>query len=380
MEEGESNEDMQSQPNQESTSTATRDQRSNETNERLPDWPSTPFNEDVHAQLEQLRQDMRKKDEKIDQLQENILQMQEHITTLETTTIPIPIHNKKRKFSNGKLDEEGVNEELNNLKKENEDLKRRLDELEKPSKQPETTLSVETRALHQETKLENDNNIDTGKFMEMIEEKLNRGFQAIQTNLKNTIDERLITANPQNPQRSYASAVGDNRTARVSDLRSIILANKNEEIEEEKDRQKRVKNIIIHGKVEELGATDDRKFAEDLIKELQIGAPNISQIERIGLEKELENGAARKRPIKLTMNCEEDKEKVLRNLRHLKGKTIYKSISITADYTYSERQLINDYRERANIKNDLEEDKNYIWRVRGTPKNGLFLKRINKAN
>ena len=376
MEEDESNEDMQSQPNQELTSSTTRDQRTNETNERLPDWPTIPFNEDVHAQLEQLRKDMRKKDEKIDQLQENILQMQEHITTLETTTIPIPIHNKKRKFSNGKLDEEGANEELHNLKKENEELKRRLDELEKPSKQPETTLPVETQNLQEETKLEN----DTVKFMKMIEEKLSRGFQAIQTNLTNTIDERLNTTNPQSPQRSYASAVGNNRTARVTDLRSIMLANKNEEIEEEKDRQKRVKNIIIHGKVEESGATDDRKFAEDLIKELQIGAPNISQIERIGLEKEPENGAARKRPMKLIMNSEEDKEKVLRNLRLLKGKTIYKSISITADYTYSERQLIKDYRERANIKNDFEEDKDYIWRVRGTPKNGLFLKRVNKAN
>ena len=98
------------------------------------------------------------------------------------------------------------------------------------------------------------------------------------------------------------------------------------------------------------------------------------------MEKESGNGTALKRPIKLIMNSEEDKEKVLNNLRHLKGKTLYKSISITADYTYSERQLIKDYRERANIKNDFEEDKDYIWRVRGTPKNGLFLKRINKAN
>ena len=56
-----SNEDMHSQPNQANQAASTRDQRSNETNERLPDWPSTPFNEDVHAQLEQLRQDMRKK-------------------------------------------------------------------------------------------------------------------------------------------------------------------------------------------------------------------------------------------------------------------------------------------------------------------------------
>ena len=203
--------------------------------------------------------------------------MQDHITTLETTTIPIPIHNKKRKFSNGKLDEEGANEELHNLKKENEELKRRLDELEKPSKQPETTLPVETQNLQEETKLEN----DTVKFMKMIEEKLSRGFQAIQTNLTNTIDERLNTTNPQSPQRSYASAVGENRNARVNDLRSIMLANKNEEIEEEKDRQARAKNIIIHGKSEG-DDTDEKHFAETLIKELQIGAPKIIKAERIG--------------------------------------------------------------------------------------------------
>ena len=124
------------------------------------------------------------------------------------------------------------------------------------------------------------------RIMKMIEEKLNRGFQAIQTNLKNTIDERLNTPITQNQQRSYATAVGVNGTSKVSDLRSIMLANKNEELEEEKDRKNRIKNIIIHGKVEESGETDDRQFAENLIKELQIGAPNISKIEMTGDEKE----------------------------------------------------------------------------------------------
>ena len=80
------------------------------------------------------------------------------------------------------------------------------------------------------------------------------------------------------------------------------------------------------------------------------------------------------------MDSEEEKEKILNNLRHLKGKELYKGIGITADYTYSERQLINSFREKANIQNYLEDNKNYIWRVRGTPKNGLFLKRFNKVN
>ena len=110
--------------------------------------------------------------------------------------------------------------------------------------------------------------------MKMIEDKLQNGLQAIQTNVKSIIDERLSTSNTPNQQRSYATAVGTNRTAKVSDLRSIMLANKNEEIEEEKDRQARAKNIIIHGKSEGED-TDDKHFAETLIKELQIGAPRL---------------------------------------------------------------------------------------------------------
>ena len=86
--------------------------------------------------------------------------------------------------------------------------------------------------------------------------------------------------------------------------------------------------------------------------------------------------------MKLIMNNEEDKDKVLRNLKALKDKSLYKGISITADYTYSERQLVRDYREQANEKNDNEtaNQTNYVWRVRGTPKNGLSLKRFVRTN
>jgi len=352
-----------SEPAKKTTTSRTADRDEDRPSERLPDWPTTPFDNDIkelYKQIDSLKEDLKKRDAKIEQLED-------HVLTLETETVPLS-SKKKRRLSNDELEKQlsdSKDDMILKLQKENERLKRQLGE--------ETDKNDDT----QDTP---DTPMDTGKMMKMIEEKLNRGFQAIQTNLTNTIDERLNTPSTQNQQRSYATAVGINRTAKVSDLRSIMLANKNEEIEEEKDRKNRIKNIIIHGKVEESGETDDRQFAENLIKELQIGAPNISKIERIGMEKESGNGTALKRPIKLIMNSEEDKEKVLNNLRHLKGKTLYKSISITADYTYSERQLIKDYRERANIKNDFEEDKDYIWRVRGTPKNGLFLKRINKAN
>ena len=80
-------------------------------------------------------------------------------------------------------------------------------------------------------------------------------------------------------------------------------------------------------------------------------------------------------------NSEEDKEKVLENLRNLKDNLIYKGISITNDFTFSERMLIKEFHDQAKSKNKQEEENesNIVWRVRGTPKNGLILKKLTKA-
>ena len=58
----------------------------------------------------------------------------------------------------------------------------------------------------------------------------------------------------------------------------------------------------------------------------------------------------------------------------------YIGISVREDYTYSERALIKNFIEQAKAKN-LEENaknSNIVWRVRGTPKNGLSLKWFTK--
>ena len=80
-------------------------------------------------------------------------------------------------------------------------------------------------------------------------------------------------------------------------------------------------------------------------------------------------------------NSEEDKEKVLGNLRNLKDNLIYKGISITNDLTFSERMLIKEFHDQAKSKNKQEEENetNIVWRVRGTPKNGLILKKLTKT-
>ena len=111
---------------------------------------------------------------------------------------------------------------------------------------------------------------------------------------------------------------------------------------EEPERKRRGKNLIVHGKHEQT-SHDDKEFINQLIKDLQVGAINVKQIERLG-HINGNNG----RPIKLVFNNEGDKEKVFHNLRNLKGKNYYQWVSITEDYTYNERLLIKKFVEQAN--------------------------------
>ena len=112
-----------------------------------------------------------------------------------------------------------------------------------------------------------------------------------------------------------------------------------------------------------------------MITDLQIGAVKFKQMERLG-----NINVGKMRPIKLVFNNEEDQQKVFNNLRNLKGKTYYKGISVKEDYTYNERLLIKQFAEQAKAQNIEEERKNsnIIWRVRGTPKNGLTIKWFTK--
>ena len=382
MEEDESNEDIQSQPKRIDNPQPTP---SNSTDSLTlqPDWPTTPFDntEAIINEITELKAQLSKCQKQLEEKDDRISELREHVTSLETDwTKDWNSFSKKRKFSNSKPPAE-EDDELQKVKNENQELRKRIDELlaskEVPTNEESSSTVSEPRANES---MNNEGGM--GYLIETIEKKISKGFETIQSNVENMINSKLSKLNPEmayelNQQKSYANAVGKATPGLIKDRRTQMLVNRNEEMEEERDRKSRAKNVIIHGKFE-VGKADDKFFSDNLIKELQIGAPKIDQIERIGKESEGGNGSTQKRPIKLTMNSEEDKDKVLNNLKALKDKPLYKAISITADYTYSERQLVRNYRERANQRNDEEtaNQTNYIWRVRGTPKNGLSLMRF----
>ena len=322
-------------------------------------------------QIEILMKKLKEKDAKITQLEE-------HVLSLETE----PLQNKKRRLSNGweHQDCDSKDEEIARLMNENEQLKRKIENWS----DLEATDCLGIPGDHHQNKAPTQkSDADTSKIIKIIEDKLNKGFETIQSNVEKLINEKVTCLkNPtmQNAkQTTYASVMGSTNTnGNVTELKTIMMANKNEEITEKAEKKRRATNLIVHGRQEPLNKRDeeDKIFTEALIKDLQVGAIHAKAVERIG-----DHSIEKTRPIKLVFHTEEDQQKVLSNLKNLKGNTKYKGISIKEDYTIGERQLIKEFVAQAKAQTEREETKgsDIIWRVRGTPKNGLVLKKFTKT-
>ena len=69
-----------------------------------------------------------------------------------------------------------------------------------------------------------------------------------------------------------------------------------------------------------------------------------------------------------------EKEMVMGSLGKLKtAPENFRRINVTDDYTIDERQLIKNKVAEAKHKTEVEGDGKFVWKVRGTPKNGLRL-------
>ena len=67
------------------------------------------------------------------------------------------------------------------------------------------------------------------------------------------------------------------------------------------------------------------------------------------------------------------------SLSCLKGKDEYRVISITHDYNIGERNSVRAHVKEAKEKNEMEPiNSAYVWKVRGTPKNGVRVIKLLK--
>ena len=84
------------------------------------------------------------------------------------------------------------------------------------------------------------------------------------------------------------------------------------------------------------------------------------------------------KPIKVVMSSVLEKE-VMKKLNRLKNAADkFRKLSIKDGYTREEREEIKTWVAKAKDKNEQNEDSTFIWRVRGCPKNGLRVQRMEK--
>ena len=188
------------------------------------------------------------------------------------------------------------------------------------------------------------------------------------------LQNKLCPSSTTDAQPSYASAVG--KTDQVHNFREIMAAAKNEDLAEEREKNYRLSNLIIHGMEEsdDDQSNNDEVFIKQFINDLQIGKIETKSINRIGQKCE-----GKKRPVKVVVQNSADKTKIMNNLSNLKNKG-YNGISVKDDYTMTERNMIRDFVEKAKLANANEmQDSDKMWVVRGTPKNGLFLKKVTRS-
>ena len=151
-------------------------------------------------------------------------------------------------------------------------------------------------------------------------------------------------------------------------LKTVMIDARNDEKLEVSEKQRRACNFVIHG-AEEVGESSDqiRKEDEGYVKEIltKIGVEAVPiSITRLG-----EKSEARSRPIKITMKTIGDQEKVMKNLKRLKGtEQKFGKISVKDDYTTNERDQIRRLNIQAKKLNDENPEK--VFKIRGDSKNG----------
>ena len=322
-------------------------------------------------ELRSLRTIIQAQAKKIELLEEKLSQVK--INQDEEDPDGVENKNKKRKrdisgiqsIMNASIIEDSSNKdiEISALNEENKLMKEEINQLKKKKNTEENPVK---------TNAEN----STPNILTLIKD------------LQTSIDKRfsdmheLITEkkkeddNPNSKVASsvtYANIIGESQSESTpTSFRAIMMATKNEELAEEAEKKRRECNLIIHGKEE--NGDDDKLFVQNLNKQISVGSVKINQIMRVG-----EIKANKIRPLKVVLSSPDEKNKVLYSMKNLKGNELYKGISVTDDYTINEREMIREFVKKAKKENEKEDkESNYIWRVRGCPKNGLTIKRLTK--
>ena len=273
-----------------------------------------------------------------------------------------------------------LSQQVDLLREHENNLSNLLEEREQTIEETQTKLN----------EVENATDKNSGNTMPSLSNDLqkwmNERFTKIEENIDQLISKKL-TDNVKmveaagakindviDQNKSYAKSLKKNLEA--SNLESLMKTTKNNELIQEKERERRSANLIIYG-IDEVSDNQsdskehDRSFINSFLDTIGI-THHPKQIIRLG--KPNENN---KRPVKLVMDNSAHKDSIMSRLGNLKNaEEIYRNVSVRHDYTIEERDLIKEWVKKAEEKN--KEEDTQAWKVRGTPKNGLRLVKITR--
>ena len=156
---------------------------------------------------------------------------------------------------------------MEKIQNENEQLKKRIEVLERLQQTTKNSTSSQENASTSNTTTQSPEDI-----MTMIKRELSSGFSEIKENVNQLIDTKLnklpmvtndaIPSNPTGLPTSYASAVGNNHVN--GNLRIIIMTTKNEEITEQNEKKRRAKISLFSA-----GGSSANDFRKERMKNLQ---------------------------------------------------------------------------------------------------------------
>ena len=305
----------------------------------------------------------RVKDEKTKQ-RNDILHLKQKITTTEyhAEVLRKTIKNKESSIDSMKNEMDSMKNEILNLREESN----------KSIGESQIDENNNTASLNK--KFEKLSNTIIERVTKIVDDKLN----IIDTKFQNLIN---IPDKISESCKTFKNVLTENvpSTGNNSDFRQIMRETRNEELLQQKERAIRAHNLIIHGFSESTDRQKETDVDNEIIKELfgviEIESTHVSAT-RIGKPSDTKS-----RPLKVIMRNLNDKELVMNNLNKLKNaEDRFRKISITDDYTNEEREAIRIKVTEAKNKTEVEGGESFIWKVRGSPKNGLRLVRFTKKN
>ena len=281
---------------------------------------------------------------------------------------------------------EELEEQLNVEKKQRKSKEKEMERVKNKLTRKQCNMANKSTQL---SETNNDINEDTSKPYD-IDSKFQQFSATILDKVTQIIDDKLshvgdqfqtIATIPEKLNENYKTfkdVLSQNIPTQheISNIKELMVEERNEQLVQERERKLRAANIIIHGVNEapdsQATELDDQEYVTALFQRIGVYT-EPENVTRLGKSEE-----SKTRPLKVKLKTETEKELVMARLPNLKNaEDRFRKIRVTDDYTIQEREEIKKWVLKAKEKN-VNEKGNFTWRARGTPKNGMRLARFVK--